>query len=97
MKTQVYRAITVRDSGSRKVVPEDPILIYDDADLQKKHKQKQPRGDVNINAWKGFVRGQMPPHRIDGDHCKCLMRPEEEFVGEPSEKRTGKQKEKTKR
>ena len=97
MNTQVYCAITVRDSSTRKVVPEDPILVYNNADLQKKHREKQPRGDVNIDEWKGFVGGQMPPHRIDKDHCKCLMRPEEEFVGEPSEKWEGKQKEKTKR
>jgi hypothetical protein len=58
--------------------------------LQKKHKQKQPRQDIDIDAWKRLVEGQVPPHKIDRDHCKYLMRPEEEFVGEPSEKREGK-------
>jgi hypothetical protein len=57
MNTQVYCAITVLDSSTRKVVPEDPILVYDEADLQKKYKQKQPCRDINIDAWKGFVGG----------------------------------------
>ena len=81
------RAIFVGNMGSRTLVTDDAVSVDDHIPLGNAHEKKQPYGDIEVHAGRGFLGGQVSPDGVSSERCQGLMGTEEEFVGGSAEER----------